>query len=71
MRKPPDAADITADDAEIAAALASATVGALLPAVAQLTGDLSVLRPDLQPDPDNIMDPQAGLSAAQDAEARQ
>ena len=71
MRKPPDAADITADDAEIAAALASATVGALLPAVAQLTGDLSVLRPDLQPDPDNIMDPQAGLSAAQVAEARQ
>lgn len=70
MRTPPPAADITADDATIEAALASATVGALLPAVAQLTGDLSVLRPDLQPDPDNIMDPQAGLDPAKVAEAR-
>jgi len=71
MRTPPTAADITADDATIASALGGSVVGALLPAVAQLTGDLSVLRGDLQPDPDNIMDPQAGLSAAQVAEARQ
>jgi 4-hydroxyacetophenone monooxygenase len=71
MQTPADAADITADDATIAAALSESTVGALLPAVAQLTGDLSVLRADLQPDPNNIMDPQAGLSAAQVATARQ
>jgi 4-hydroxyacetophenone monooxygenase len=71
MRTPPVAADITADDATIASALGGSVVGALLPAVAQLTGDLSVLRGDLQPDPDNIIDPQAGLSAAQVAEARQ
>jgi 4-hydroxyacetophenone monooxygenase len=71
MRKPPVAASIVADDETIVAALREATVGALLPAVADLTGDLSVLRPDLQPDPDNILDPQAGLSAAQVAEARE
>ena len=71
MPPPPNTAAITADDATIAAALGESTVGALLPAVAQLTGDLSVLRADLQPDPDNIMDPQAGLTAAQVDEARQ
>jgi 4-hydroxyacetophenone monooxygenase len=71
MRKPPVAAVIDADDAAIAAALSESTIGALLPAVADLTGDFSVLRADLQPDPDNILDPQAGLSTAQVAEARQ
>jgi 4-hydroxyacetophenone monooxygenase len=71
MRTPPVAATIDTDDDTIAAALSESTVGALLPAVAELTGDLSVLRADLQPDPDNILDPQAGLSAAQVAEARQ
>lgn len=65
----PTASDITADDATITAAVREATVGALLPAVAQLTGDFSVLRPDLRPDPNNILDPQAGLSATQVAEA--
>lgn len=71
MPSPPRTAAITADDATIAAALSESTIGALLPAVAQLTGDLSVLRADLQPDPNNIMDPQAGLTAAQVDEARQ
>lgn len=71
MPSPPTTAAITDDDATIAAAMSESTVGALLPAVAQLTGDMSVLRADLQPDPDNIMDPQAGLTAAQVDEARQ
>ncbi len=61
---------ITADDATIRAALAGAAVGALLPALAQITGDLSVLRADLRPDPANVFDPDGGLTAEQLDDAR-
>ena len=42
---------ITADDDEIARALDDAEIPPLLPALAYLTGDLSLLRDDLRPDP--------------------
>ena len=42
---------ITATDDEIRAALAEAEVPPLLPALAYVTGDLSLLRDDLRPDP--------------------
>ena len=43
---------LTDDDATIRTALESADVPPLLAAVAHLTGDLSLLRDDLRPDPD-------------------
>ena len=68
---PPTTAAITADDATITAACATARVGALLPAVAQLTGDLSVLEEGLRPDPNNILDDEAGLTPDAVARARE
>ncbi len=62
---------ITADDATIRAALAAAAVGALLPAIAQITGDASLMRADLRPDPANVFDPDGGLTPAQLDEARE
>ncbi len=47
--------------------------GALVPllaALAQITGDLSLLDDDLRPDPDRIREPQGGLSGEQRARAR-
>jgi 4-hydroxyacetophenone monooxygenase len=61
---------ITDDDDAIRAALDDADVAALLPAVAQLTGDLSLLRADLAPDSSMIMDPTAGMTPEMMAEAR-
>ncbi len=61
---------ITATDAELAAALAEAELPALLPALAHLTGDLSVLRDHLRPDPLLIAEPQAGFAPEQQAEIR-
>ena len=58
---------ITETDAQIAAALADAELPPLLPALAYLTGDLSVLRPELQVDPLMIGMPQGGLSDEQQA----
>ena len=43
----------------------------LLPALAYVTGDLSLLRDDLRPDPTLMALPQGGLSAAQLATARE
>lgn len=57
-------------DATIREAVACAEVPALLPALAQLTGEASLLREDLRPDPDRLLEPDAGLSAEQLAEAR-
>ena len=68
---PPTVADVTADDATIRDAVACAAVPALLPAVAQLTGDLTLLRDDLRPDPANLLDPDGGLTPDQVAEARE
>ena len=39
---------LSADDAEIRAALAEAHLPSLLPALAQLTGDMSLLRPEFR-----------------------
>lgn len=61
---------ITDDDETIREALDHAEVPALLPALAWATGDLSLLRDDLRPDPAMILDPNAGLSPEQQAEAR-
>jgi 4-hydroxyacetophenone monooxygenase len=62
---------IVADDDTIRAAVADAPIGPLLPAMAQLTGDLELLRADLRPDPNNVFDPTGGLTEAQIAEAHE
>ena len=61
---------ITESDAEIRAVLESAEVPPLLPALAYLTGDLSLLREGLRPDPLLLAMPQGGFTEAQLAEAR-
>jgi 4-hydroxyacetophenone monooxygenase len=61
---------ITEDADFIRAALEDAHVPSLLPTVAQLTGDLSLLRHDLRPDPTRIREPQGGLTDAQQAATR-
>ncbi|MEO7398931.1 MAG: NAD(P)-binding protein, partial [Ilumatobacteraceae bacterium] len=61
---------ITESDDEIREAVAAAEVPPLLPALAYLTGDLSILRPELQPDPLLLTLPQGGLTDEQQAEAR-
>src|SRR5688572_7122550 len=70
---PPDfTADLSAsDDETIRAALAMAEVPALLPAVAAALEDLSLLPDHLRPNLSVMMDPNAGLSAEQQAEARE
>jgi len=55
---------------DIDAAVAGADVPVLLVSVAQLTGDLSVLRDDLRPDLSNLFDPNAGLSGEALAKGR-
>src|SRR4051794_2865482 len=64
-------APITESDEEIAAFLADAEVPPLLPALAYATGDLSLLEPDLRPDPLMIGMPQGGLTDEQQARTRQ
>jgi 4-hydroxyacetophenone monooxygenase len=61
---------ITASDDEIRAALAEAALPPLLPALAYLTGDLSLLRPELRPDPLLATMPQGGLTDEQQASIR-
>ena len=61
---------ITETDDEIRAALEDAEIPPLLPALAYLTGDLSLLRDDLRPDPLLIAMPQGGLTEEQLATAR-
>ncbi len=60
---------ITDDDETIRAALRHAEVPALLPALAYATGDLTLLRPHLRPDPNRMLEPDAGISEEQKAEA--
>ncbi len=62
---------ITETDEEIRRALDDAEVPPLLPALAYLTGDLSLLRDELRPDPMLIAMPQGGLTDEQLATARQ
>ncbi len=64
-------APITASDDEIRAHLAEAEVPPLLPALAYATGDLSLLRDDLRPDPSMVALPQGGLGEDQLAAARE
>ena len=59
-----------AADEQLRAGIAAADVITLLPAVAHLTGDLSVLREDLRPDPLLLMQPDAGFTEAQIEAAR-
>ena len=60
---------ITQDDDFIGAALLDADIPSLLPALAHILGDHSLLRPGLAHDPLTAHEPQAGLSAAQLDEA--
>ena len=62
---------ITEDDAFIRAALQGAEIPALLLALAHATGDLSILREDLRPDPSDLLGAQGGLSEDQLAAARE
>jgi 4-hydroxyacetophenone monooxygenase len=59
------------DGARIRAAMADAEVHPLLCAVAHVTGDFSLLRPDLAPDQTQMLVPGRGLVAEQEAEARE
>jgi 4-hydroxyacetophenone monooxygenase len=61
---------IVETDDEIRAALAQAEIPPLLPALAYLTGDRSLLRDHLRPDPLLVGMPQRGLTEEQQAEAR-
>ena len=65
-----DIEPITASDDEIRRALDDAEIAPLLPALAYLTGDLTLLREDLRPDPLLFAMPQAGLSDEQAAAVR-
>ena len=65
-----DVTAITATDDELRAYLADAELPPLLPALAYATGDLSLLRDDLRPDPNLLALPQGGMSAKQQATAR-
>jgi 4-hydroxyacetophenone monooxygenase len=62
---------LTADDEAIASAVVVADVPALLTAVAHLTGELDLLQEELRPDPSRVLEPDAGLTPAQVAQARQ
>ncbi len=62
---------ITEDDVFIRAALQGAEIPALLLALAHATGDLSILRDDLRPDPSDLLGAQGGLSEEQLAAARE
>ncbi|MFM8484657.1 MAG: NAD(P)/FAD-dependent oxidoreductase, partial [Actinomycetota bacterium] len=59
-----------ATDDQIAAAIQDAQLPALLPAIAHLTGDLSLLRPHLRPDPVLAAQEQGGLTPEQQSEIR-
>src|SRR3954465_11263534 len=61
---------ITESDDEIRQMLLEAEIPPLLPALAYVTGDLSLLRDDLRPDPNLLALPQGGMSAEQQATAR-
>ncbi len=62
---------ITADDETIRKTLENAILPALLPALAQATGDFSLLREDLRPPATVMGDPQGGMTAEQQSAARE
>jgi 4-hydroxyacetophenone monooxygenase len=61
---------VDADADTIAAALADTELPPLLATVAQVTGDLSLLRADLAPDPMRMLEPDAGIEPEQLAAGR-
>jgi len=63
-------APIVESDDELRRILEDAQVPPLLPALAYATGDLSLLRDELRPDPMLLSLPQAGLTDEQQAEVR-
>lgn len=65
-----EALPITEIDAQIADALSEAQLAPLLPALAYLTGDMSLLRADLRPDPLLLGMPFSGYTDQQQAEIR-
>src|ERR1700686_2665507 len=65
-----DSDQISADDETIRKALLDAFLPALIPALAQATGDLSILRDDLRPPGFAPGVPQGGMTAEQQAAAR-
>jgi 4-hydroxyacetophenone monooxygenase len=62
---------ITESDDELRSILEDAELPPLLPALAYVTGDLSLLRDELRPDPMMLALPQAGLSEEQQAQIRE
>lgn len=56
-------AAITATNEEIATALKDANTISLMMAIVHLTGDLSVIRGDIKPDFEAVLDPQMGITA--------
>jgi 4-hydroxyacetophenone monooxygenase len=68
----PKDATFSEDDETLAAALADAELPSLLPALAYLTGDMSLVAPDLHPPRtlSAVVLPQAGMSAETQARAR-
>ena len=62
---------ITESDDELRAILQEAELQPLLPALAYMTGDLTLLREHLRPNPMAAQLPQAGLNAEQQAEVRE
>lgn len=62
---------LPADDEQIISALLDAELPALLAALAHITGDMSVLQPELRPELARLREPQAGYTASQMAMARQ
>ena len=61
----------SADDETIERVVRRAYLPPLLAALAQATGDLSLLREDLRPDPNRPRDPQGGMSTEQREAARE
>lgn len=61
---------IEASDAELQSYVAEAELPPLLPALAYATGDLSLLREELRPDPNLVALPQGGLTPDQQAKIR-
>ncbi|HVM39788.1 MAG TPA: NAD(P)/FAD-dependent oxidoreductase, partial [Acidimicrobiia bacterium] len=65
-----DAAVPPIADDELQASIEHGPVPALLPAVACVTGDLSLLREEFRPDPHQMIDPEGGLPPDRQREAR-
>ncbi|MBA3302235.1 MAG: NAD(P)-binding protein, partial [Acidimicrobiia bacterium] len=70
MTLSPSIEPITEDDETLAGVLEHASISPLLAALAQVTGDLGLLRDDLRPDPATLRMPEAGLTPAQEDAGR-